>query len=250
MTISTMTGRVSPSVIRTSSIAAAESEWIEKEPRSKGIRERPFARSSASATRRTPASSDSDCQLRFLVDAREELAHLRLGEEQAPVLVVAAVDRHADVVQERCEDDDDLRVVGAEAVVLLRGGFHAMLHQQPKELERDVRDDLDVHPGVVVDLQPQNGVHVRHVPPGLELPVVVHALEEAPELAVPARRHAQVHRLDCLGRRQPRLGDDVGRRDLDDLVGLGLLSHAVSLEPRRLPRPSRRTGWCTGRGGR
>ena len=29
MTISTMTGRVSPSVIRTSSMAAAESEWIE-----------------------------------------------------------------------------------------------------------------------------------------------------------------------------------------------------------------------------
>ena len=54
-----MTGRVSPSVMRTSSTAAAESEWIETEPRSNGMRERPFAMSRASATRRTPASSVS-----------------------------------------------------------------------------------------------------------------------------------------------------------------------------------------------
>ena len=56
MWISIRTGRVSPSLIVTSSIAAAESEWIETEPRSNGIRERPFAMSSASATRTIPAS--------------------------------------------------------------------------------------------------------------------------------------------------------------------------------------------------
>ena len=46
-------------LIRTSSIAAAESEWIETRPDSNGIRERPLAMSSASATRTTPASTES-----------------------------------------------------------------------------------------------------------------------------------------------------------------------------------------------
>ena len=112
--------------MRTSSIAAAESEWIETDPRSKGIRERPFAMSSASATRRTPASTrewlavravardrlqhlgHDHGAIRLVVDVVEQLAQLRLGEEEAPVLVVAAVDGHADVVEERGEHDDDL----------------------------------------------------------------------------------------------------------------------------------------------
>ena len=59
ITISIRTGLSSPSPIRTSSIAAAESECIVTWPRSNGIRERPFAMSSASATRRMPASSAS-----------------------------------------------------------------------------------------------------------------------------------------------------------------------------------------------
>ena len=41
----------------TESIAAAEIAWIPISPRSTGIRERPSAMSSASATRTTPASS-------------------------------------------------------------------------------------------------------------------------------------------------------------------------------------------------
>ena len=45
----------------TSSIAAAEIEWIETRPRSKGIRERPSSMSSASATRTIPASRVSGC---------------------------------------------------------------------------------------------------------------------------------------------------------------------------------------------
>ena len=56
ITISIRIGRESPSRISTSSIAAAESEWMDTEPRSNGIRDRPFARSSASATRTMPAS--------------------------------------------------------------------------------------------------------------------------------------------------------------------------------------------------
>ena len=42
-----------------SAMAAADSEWIESRPDSNGIRERPYAISSASATRTTPASTDS-----------------------------------------------------------------------------------------------------------------------------------------------------------------------------------------------
>ena len=45
--------------MRTESIAAAESECIDTRPASNGMRERPFAMSSASATRTMPASSVS-----------------------------------------------------------------------------------------------------------------------------------------------------------------------------------------------
>ena len=152
MTISTITGLVSPSVIRTSSIAAAESEWIETEPRSKGMRERALREIEcvrdaedarldrqrlavcAVARDRLQRLRDDDGELGLVVDAVEQLAHLRLGEEEAPVLVVAPVDRHADVVQERREDDDDLGVVGAQAVVALQRGFHTVLHEQRRSL--------------------------------------------------------------------------------------------------------------------
>ena len=39
----------------------------------------------------------------LLVEAVEQLAQLRLGEEEREVLVAVAVDRHADAVQERRE---------------------------------------------------------------------------------------------------------------------------------------------------
>jgi hypothetical protein len=57
--ISIRIGRSSPSRICTSSTAAADSEWIETRPRSNGMRDRPWAMSSASATRTIPASSVS-----------------------------------------------------------------------------------------------------------------------------------------------------------------------------------------------
>src|SRR6266705_1581096 len=58
MVISIRTGRSSPSLIATSSIAAALSEWIEIEPRANGIRDRPCSMSSASATRTTTSHGD------------------------------------------------------------------------------------------------------------------------------------------------------------------------------------------------
>ena len=51
------TARSSPGSIVTSSIAAADSEWMFGRPASNGTRERPCSMSSASATRTTPASS-------------------------------------------------------------------------------------------------------------------------------------------------------------------------------------------------
>ena len=52
-------------------------------------------------------------------------------------------------------DDDDLRVVLLQPEVADEAGLDAVLRQLAEELERDVRDDLDVHPGVVVDLHPR-----------------------------------------------------------------------------------------------
>ena len=56
---STRTARSSPGTMRTSSIAAADSEWMFGSCVSNATRERPCSMSSASATRTTPASSVS-----------------------------------------------------------------------------------------------------------------------------------------------------------------------------------------------
>ena len=152
----------------------------------------------------------------------EELAHLRLGEEEREVLVPVPVHGHPDAVEERGEGDDHLGVVLLEPEVAHRRRLDAVLRQLPQELERDVRDDLDVHPGVVVDLHPHDRVHVRDVPPALQLLVLVHALEQLPQLAVAAHRQVDVHLLDRLRRRQPRLADGLLRDRLLDAV-LGLL---------------------------
>ena len=108
MRIEMRIGFSSPSVISTSSIAAAESEWIPTRPRSNAIRERPCSMSSASATRRMPGLErqrlavgavaddplqhlgDDDGQLGLVVDPVEQLAQLRLREEEAEVLVALA----------------------------------------------------------------------------------------------------------------------------------------------------------------
>ena len=178
------------------------------------------------------ASETTTVQLGLVVDTVEQLAHLRLGEKEAPVLVIAPVDRHADVVQERREDDDDLGVVGGQAVVALQRRFaHRASRADGRSLSAMFADDLDVHPGVVVDLEPDDSIHVRDVPPRLDLRIGVDVLEHAAKLAIPARRNAEMHRLDRLGRRQARLGRDVRLRNLDDLFRFR--SHRVSLEPSR-----------------
>ena len=157
----------------------------------------------------------------------EQLAELRLGEEQAPVLVALAVHRHPDAVGERGEDDDHLRVLALHPVVAHERRLDAVLRQLPEELQGDVGDDLDVDPGVVVDLQPDDRVDVRDVPPALELLVGVRALENAPELAVAAIRQADPHVLDRLGGREPRLAYGVrGGRLLDPRLDLRVERHA------------------------
>ena len=96
-----------------------------------------------------------------------------------------------------------------------------MLGQLAEELESDVGDDLDVHPGVVVDLHAHDRVHVRGVPPRLQLLVLVHPLEQLAQLAVAANRQVDVHLLDRLRRSQARLAHRLlGDRLVDPLLGL------------------------------
>ncbi len=75
-----------------------------------------------------------------------------------------------------------------------------MLRELPEQLQRDVRDDLDVNPGVVVHVEPRDGIHVRDMPPGLDLVVRFDPLEQSPELSIATRGDAEVHRGDSLRR--------------------------------------------------
>ena len=101
--------------------------------------------------------------------------------------------RHADAMRQRGQRDDHLRIVARHPVVGDHRRLDAVLRQLAQELQRDVRDDLDVHPGVVVDLHPRDRVHVGDVPPALQLVVTVDAVDHRPELAVRAHRYADAH---------------------------------------------------------
>src|ERR671918_658125 len=179
-----------------------------------------------------------DGQVGLLVQPLEELPHLRLGEEEAPVLVAVAGHGPPHAVQEGAPGDDDLGVLPAHALVAHHARLDAVLHQLAQELEPDVRDDLDMDPGVVVDLQPLDRVHVGHVPPRLELGVGVHALDELAERPVRARRDVDPHPLHRLRRREERLLLGLLRdRLLDALLGLGIeLGHGAE-----------GTSYCSGR---
>ena len=134
---------------------------------------------------------------RVLVDGREQLAQLALGEEEAVGLVVGAVDRHPDVVEQRSGGDDDLGVAVAHPVVGDHRRLDAALDQQPQQPQRDVEHDLDVDPGVVGHPEPL-GLDLGHVPPGAHLGVGVDAVEQRLEPPVAARRDADPGLLDRL----------------------------------------------------
>jgi hypothetical protein len=165
-------------------------------------------------------------QVGLIVDPVQQLPHLRLGQEEAHVLVPVAMHGHAHAVQEGAERDDDLGVLLVEAVVAHHARLDAVLRELSQELERDVGDDLDVDPGVVVDLHARDGVHVRRVPPRLQLEVAVDAVEQLPQLAVAADGQRDSHPLDRLGRSEARFALGLLRdRVVDSLFGLVVDCH-------------------------
>ena len=131
------------------------------------------------------------------------------------------VHRHPDAVQESAERHDDLRVVVSHPEVAHDARLDAVLRQLAQELERDVRDDLDVNPRVVVDLHAHDRVDVRDVPPALQLAIGVDAVDQLAELVVAADGDVDPHRLDGLCGREARLALGLRRdRVLDPLLGL------------------------------
>ena len=128
----------------------------------------------------------------------EQLAQLALGQKQAVGLVIGAVDRHADVVEQRSRRDDDLRVALAHRVVADHRRPHAALDEQAQQPQRDVEDDLDVDPGVIGHLQAL-GLHLGHVPPSAHLGVVVEPVEQRLEPAVAASRRRDLGPRGRLG---------------------------------------------------
>ena len=123
--------------------------------------------SSASATRTTPrlervglaASAvaddrvqdlgDDDAPLRLLVAALEQVVEAVGHEEQAVCLVVGAVDRHPDVVQEGAPGDHYLGVALGHPVVGDHCRLDPRLVEESEQAQGDVENHLDVDPRVV-----------------------------------------------------------------------------------------------------
>ena len=109
----------------------------------------------------------------------------------------------SEVLQAITSHRADGEPLSLEAGILRVGdALDMVLRQLAEQLQRDVRDDLDVHPRVVVDLEALDCVDVRDVPPGLHLRVLVDALDERRELAIRPRRHLDPHLRHRLGGRQ------------------------------------------------
>ena len=141
---------------------------------------------------------DHDRSLRLIVDGLEQLAELALGEEQAVGLVVGAVDRKPDVVEQRPGGHHYLGVAVAHRVVGDDRRLDVGPRQQAQEPQRHVDHDLDVDPRVVRHPEPFGG-HLGHVPPRADLRVRVHRLEQCLQAAVAARRCAHLGVVDRLG---------------------------------------------------
>ena len=154
-----------------------------------------------------------DRALGLAVGVGEQPLERAAGEEQRVGLVVGAVDRHADVVQQRAAGDHHLGVAVPHPVVGDDRRLDPGFDQQPQQPQGDVEDDLHVDPGVVGHAEPF-GVDLGHVPPGAHLLVGVDGVEEALELAVAPGRRPHLRLGDrLLGRLAARpLG--VGGRDL------------------------------------
>jgi hypothetical protein len=113
--------------------------------------------------------------------------------------VVGAVDRHARVVEQAAGGDYHLGVARLHVVI----GDHRRIHpapvEQAEQAQRDVQHDPNVHPRVIGHPQAV-GRDLLRMPPGLELQVGVRRVQEGLELAVAARGHPDLHRLDGLAR--------------------------------------------------
>ena len=114
--------------------------------------------------------------------------------------MVGAVDRHADVVQQRAPGDDHLGVAVPHPVLGHHRRFDPALDQQAQQAQGDVENHLYVHPGVIRHSQALRG-DLRHVPPGAHPLVGIDGLEEALKLAVAARRRVDLRLLHRLADR-------------------------------------------------
>ena len=118
------------------------------------------------------------------VGVGEQALERAVGEEEAVGLVVGAVDRHADVVQEGAAGDDHLGIARRASRGRRRSRLDPGLDQQAQQPQGDVEDDLRVDPRVVRHPEPF-GMDLGHVPPGPHLLVPVDRAQEALQLPVP-----------------------------------------------------------------
>ena len=178
-------------------------------------RQRPAA--AAVADDRVQDLRRDDRPLRLVVDIGEQLVEMVGGEEQAVRLVVDAVDRHPEVVQQAAAGDHHLGVRGLERIVDLERRPHAGALEQPVQAQAAVENDLQVDPRVVAHAEPLGG-HLRGVPTRLQLRAGVRRGQHPGELAVALARRVDAHRGDRDRRSRALAWRGVGVRDVGHTV--------------------------------
>jgi hypothetical protein len=107
------------------------------------------------------------------IDAAQQLQQLLVCYEEPHLLVVYPVHRHADVVEERCQDDDYLGVGVGQLVVLDDVRRQAARQQYAEDAKGDVHHELHVNGAVVAHPHPVHSVDVLAAPDGVKVLVRV-----------------------------------------------------------------------------
>jgi hypothetical protein len=56
--------------------------------------------------------------------------------------------------------------------------LNTLIHEQPEQLQSDIRDDLDMDRSVIAHAQPLDSVDVGNLPEGVELVISIHPVDE------------------------------------------------------------------------
>jgi hypothetical protein len=103
--------------------------------------------------------------------------------------VFVTVDRHPDVVQRSAQDHYHFGVFIGQSVISDYRGFHAGLHKQANQLERNIGHDADMNRTVIAHVGTIYRINIRAAPELMKADIAIDGRHQGTKLFVSAVRH-------------------------------------------------------------